>query len=379
VAPLGATVAATVAVGLGVALARAGRGRLAARRARARELVLRPDEALEQGMQRMALEQLDLALEELGDTEQGPPSEHAVHETRKALKRLRAMFRLLDPALGGNAFVRETDALRESAGRLAGARDAEVMLATLDGLIERHPRKLSRSAGVRRLRAQLAADQEQVRGQTLGDPASLALVLGDLRNCRLRVEAWQLPPGKNLALVEPGLRRLYEQGRRRFRRAASGKGEPVLVMHEWRKRVKDLRYVAEMLQREPTAARSGLPALVGAPPRRVRGHGGEYTKLLRGVARRADELGERLGEDHDLAVLAEHVRRASKKGSTQPRVGRRARKHLLKAISRRRRKLRRRALREGERLYDTGPKQFVGRVRSTERSRAKALSRRSRS
>ena len=90
-----------------------------------------------------------------------------------------------------------------------------------------------------------------------------------------------------LYVAEPGIRRLYGQGRKRFRRAAAGKGEPVLTMHEWRKRVKDLRYASEMLQRREPPPRAGLPARLGGSPRRPRGHGGEYTKLRRGVARRA--------------------------------------------------------------------------------------------
>ena len=49
-----------------------------------------------------------------------------MHETRKALKRLRALVRLLREELGEQAFERENAALRDVARRLAGARDAEV-------------------------------------------------------------------------------------------------------------------------------------------------------------------------------------------------------------------------------------------------------------
>jgi CHAD domain-containing protein len=104
------------------------------------------------------------------------------------------------------------------------------------------------------------------------------------------------------------------------------------TLHEWRKRVKDLRYVAEML---------------GAHK----------------VAKRADELGELLGEEHDLAVLAQRVRREAKAGRASGAPGRRARKRLLKLIASRRRKLRKRALRDGERLYGRKPARFVRRVR----------------
>src|ERR1700680_55626 len=65
VAPLAATLAATVAVGVGVALAKAERERRSARarRARDRQFALLPGERLADGVRRMALGQLDPAIE----------------------------------------------------------------------------------------------------------------------------------------------------------------------------------------------------------------------------------------------------------------------------------------------------------------------------
>jgi hypothetical protein len=75
-----------------------------------------------------------------------------------------------------------------------------------------------------------------------------------------------------------------------------------------------------------------------------------------------------LGEDHDLALLAERVR-ASGAGRDGPRVGRRTRKLLLKLIARRRRELRKRCLRAGRRLYRRRPKDFVSRMAAGSRER----------
>ncbi len=104
-----------------------------------------------------------------------------------------------------------------------------------------------------------------------------------------------------------------------------GKGEQTTAMHQWRKRVKDLRYAAEMLERRHSS------------------------HSLRPLARRADELGEVLGEDHDLAVFSEHLRAGARtNGSPAWRTGRKTRKLLLAAIAKRRRKLRKQALRQGQ-------------------------------
>jgi CHAD domain-containing protein len=313
-----------------------------------RKLGLKQDETLACGLRRMALGQVDLALDELASANAGGErGERAVHETRKALKRLRALLRLLRHELGEGAFAREDAAVRDIARRLSGARDAEVMLATLDALIERHPRKLARLGGVRRLRRALLAEHERVERQTLGDSAALEQVLSQLRALRVRAAAWPLRDRDGTKLVDEGLRDLYAQGRRRFGRAARKQGKDVRAMHLWRKRVKELRYAAEMLERRPRSHKQ----------RRGR------SARLRRLAARADTLAEVLGEDHDLAVLAERVRAESGAGK-RPRkksrpIGRATRKTLLKLIARRRRKLRRLALRDGERLYRRRPKKFL--------------------
>jgi CHAD domain-containing protein len=335
VAPLAVTLVATVAVGVGVALAQAERTRRSAKRQRKRErrFTQLPGEPLGEALRRMALGQLDLAIELLSDSGNLPDAK-AIHETRKALKRLRALVGLLREDLGEPRFKREHAILRNAAQRLAGARDAEVMVDTLDALLERHPRKLARRRTLIELRKRLVAERAAAAQRTLGDQATREEVLRELRGLRERVRYWDLPDRPGIAIVEHDLRRVYRQGRERKRSLARGKGG-AHAMHEWRKRVKDLRYAAEVLG-------------------------------LRPIARRADRLGEVLGEEHDLVVLAGQLPspgRAPFKG----RRGKRARKALLERIARRRRRLRRRALREGERLYRRTPKRFTRRVRSAHR------------
>jgi CHAD domain len=330
VAPLTATLAATVAVGVGVALARAERTRRAnkAQHARERRFTQLPGEPLGAGLRRMALGQLDLAIELLSD-ERGTPEEQAIHETRKALKRLRALNRLLRDGLGEKAFAREEEILRAAARRLAGARDAQVMVSTLDTLLE-HQRKLARRRSLIELREVLVAEREVASQRALGAQATRAEVLCELTQLRARAALWRLPDWPSIAVVESDLLRLYRQGRRRHRYAARGKGG-TRALHEWRKRVKDLRYAAEMLG-------------------------------VRALARRASELGEHLGEEHDLALLHGRLP-APGHAPFKGKRAKQARKALLKAISRRRKSLRKRTLREGERLYQRKPKQFVARVR----------------
>ncbi|MFI4990760.1 MAG: CHAD domain-containing protein [Solirubrobacterales bacterium] len=336
-APLAATVAATVALGVGVALARAERERRALRKQHRLRRRFAPlaEEPLGRGRQRMALGQLDIAIDALAGGGAKSSPEERVHEARKALKRLRALLQLLRDELGEQTCERESELLRETGRRLARARDAAVLLSTLEDLIARHPGKLAGRRGVLRLRTRLQRERDGAAelALALAHSATHAGALAELRAMRVRVGEWELAERGGIEAVEPALERLYGKGRRRLRRAAQAKGEArrTRTLHEWRKRVKDLRYVAEML---------------GA----------------RKLAKRADDLGELLGEEHDLAVLAQRVRREAKAGRSSGAPGRRARKLLLRLIARRRKKLRKRALREGERLYARKPALFVRRI-----------------
>jgi hypothetical protein len=344
----------------GTALARAERERRSrAQRERLRQFALLPCEGPAEGLRRIALGQLDIALELLeGEIEHGDAA-LTVHETRKALKRLRALMRLLEHQLPQPSFAVENACLREMGRRLAGARDAEVMLATLERLLARNPRKLERRRSVARLRRQLEADRDRAAsGVLLGDAATRRELISQLRAMRARVLQWRLPERPGMTLAAGGLGRIYRQGRRRYRRAARGKGERTRAMHEWRKRVKDLRHAAEMLdRRDPDGDRGGHRGRRRRGRRRRRKL--HEAARIRRLAKRADALGEVLGEDHDLAVFAERLR-----SDPAIQLGRRSRRTLLRSIARRRRRLRRRALRDGARVYRRRPKAFVARIQA---------------
>ena len=309
--------AALAVAGVGVAAAALAKGELR-RRGSERERERRPKSRL----QRKTLRQISRAialLEGRGDV----ASERTVHETRKALKRTRALVRLQRSSLGTKRYRRTNAALRTCGQRLAGARDAEVVLDTLDRLIEEHPKAL-RGPGVRRLRARLLAEHLRAGGQAGHGAPARAEVLARLRGVRADIEHWR-PRADDRATARAGLLELYREGRRRGRVARKqGSSE---ALHDWRKRVKDLRYAAEALGLEK-------------------------------VARRADALGETIGAEHDLWLLARAVRRHRDcfKGD------RPAYKALRRQIARRRKRLRRRAFALGKELYARPPKRFVKRT-----------------
>src|SRR3954470_9303141 len=102
---------------------------------RERRYRLRAQEDAADGVRRIARGQTDLAIEHL-DESSGDGAE-AIHEARKAFKRLRALVRLSRDALGDEVYRRENAAFRAAGRRLSGVRDAAVMVETLDDVRRR--------------------------------------------------------------------------------------------------------------------------------------------------------------------------------------------------------------------------------------------------
>ncbi len=253
-------------------------------------------------------------------------SAELVHEARKAIKRMRALARLLRYELSESEFERLNDSLRTAGQRLSGVRDAEVRLATLASLRSKHPKALAND-GIERLQEQLEHEREQA-----GEPPDIQGALSDIANMRNHLARWNLVD-PNFDVLAPGLREIYRQGRRRYRHVRGEHGRSPEDLHNWRKRVKSLYYALDML-------------------------GGAEAKGARGATRRANRLGDLLGEEHDLWMLLTYLEGPPPALSGDEDTH----KALLKLIHQQRKRLRKRALQVGGRLYKRKPDAFTRRV-----------------
>ncbi len=251
-----------------------------------------------------------------------------VHETRKAIKRMRALARLLRYELGEQEFERVNSSLRLAGRRLAGARDTDVRLATLAQLRDRHPKALC-STGIDRLHAQLEREREQA-----DEPASPKEVLDDLADMRRQLARWSLVD-PDLQALAPGLQSIYREGRDRYARVQGKHARDAGDAHDWRKRVKALYYALDML-------------------------GGLSTKGVRRFTQRANRLGDLLGEEHDLWMLCVYVEQHPDSYGEDTA----AHRQLLRLAERRRKRLRKRGLALGAKLYRRKPSAFMRRVGS---------------
>ena len=289
------------------------------------------EEPVRHAIVRCGREQLDRAVGELSEGMSDDPV-RAIHNARKAIKKERALLRLARGAMPARQRRRENAALREAGRRLSGARDADVMIASIEALSERFSGQLPATT--------FDAIREHLESRRSSGGGSLldARAVQDLGSVRVRVEDWEITKDGWKA-IEPGLTRSYEQGRRAFKRAR--RSRTLADMHAWRKRVKDLWYHDRLL------------APAGGP-------------VLRGQAKDAHRLADLLGDDHDLGVLRETLTHEVIPVPVDVDA-------VVKLLDHRHTELQDEALRLGRRVYAEAPKAFRRRVRrSWEAGRALA-------
>src|ERR1700682_1989981 len=88
-------------------------------------------EPIGQGVRRIGLEQIEIAEAKLSSKDDVSA---AIHDARRCLKRVRALLRLIRPALEEALYRREAERLAGSGKLLSGARDLDVMRQTLSKL-----------------------------------------------------------------------------------------------------------------------------------------------------------------------------------------------------------------------------------------------------
>ena len=285
----------------------------------------------------MARAQLDRAVDAVTVTGKGkgkgvqPALGERVHEIRTATKKVRALLPLARGARRrgrGRAGDRADRRLRTVARMVSRFRDTETLVGTMDALLALMPSAHRPALARARNRLAIRLKKERDSFETRARPQDLARAL---RRARRKVERCFRGDGDWRVL-----RRAIESGYRRARRlmARAYRLQTGAAFHEWRKAVKTHLYQAQTLER-------------GWPPER-HGHLGAL-----------DQLGDLLGQEHDLTVLEETVETERALVPNQ-----RARLRLLRLLVARRREIRDHARPLGARLFATKPLAVQRRLRA---------------
>lgn len=224
----------------------------------------RSDHSVGEGFLRIAREQIGKAVAVAQD--ESLPPEKRIHEVRRRCKKLRALFRLVRSGFADydaeNAFV------RDAARSLAVARDERVLQRTLEALMRWAGKPLPEQAVER--------DPD-----TAAETRMLAEFAAAMSQLFERAGEWACHRIDVQSLVE-GLQRTYGKAYRLRRRAIRRGTEE--AMHEWRKYAK---YYWNQLGLLEDAAPDIVPSEHKA----------------------AGELATLLGLHHDVALLAERLKR----------------------------------------------------------------------
>jgi CHAD domain-containing protein len=282
---------------------------------------LKKNESLNKAVRRLCRERITQARKNLKNCKRA----EALHNARKEIKKLRAILRLARGDIGKKIYREETKALRRVANDLAGARDARVQSATFENL------RVDFQSGLftkpfEKISAVLQQNCRKQIHRFQKDQPSVYRVLRKMkrrtRDLKIKADGW--------LAIEPGLKQSYRRSRKAFE---TTRQNPLAEnFHEWRKRVKDLDYQLRLLRPiQPTTLRVAIEAL--------------------------ENLGELLGDDHDLALLKQFVANTPKLQDTETAP-------LNDLIDLRQKELRSAAEKIGSQFFAEKPSLFCARLKN---------------
>jgi len=272
-------------------------------------------EELSAALERIAQEEFRDALALLVQRNQP----EAIHEVRKTIKRIRALLRCLRVALPESFFQRENRRLGDAGRKVSAPRDLQVQLRVLSQI-----KAASQSAG-RAVRREMLQRQARLQREMPSLRRALRQVL---RQSGQTVRGWPLRRANPVA-VTASLSDSYRRARRCCRAACRNPTPENL--HDCRKTVKSLGYGFELFE-------DILPR--------------KFAKMTRSC----DELAENLGDNHDLFLVLESLRREHEANPTDEYAT------LARRIDKRRAKLARRAFKIGRPLFRQKPAAFARRL-----------------
>ncbi|MCP9231168.1 CHAD domain-containing protein [Mesorhizobium sp. LMG 17147] len=280
-----------------------------------------PHMSLTGEVRRILAEEIGKALVHLDAARDRP--EQGLHNCRKRLKNVRALLRLVRS--GDETFcVTENECYRQVAALLAGPREATALVETIDRLAASFPEQ-SAGGGLDAVRDRLVARQHELHGGA-GLDAAIGAAIAACEQGVGRIDKLALPdqPEQAADVLAEGARATLRRARKALDKAAS-RGEAD-DFHDLRKAAKTHGMHLSLLGRLwPTPIKARRKAV--------------------------DELGERLGELHDVFVM-----RALLDAEDQPLGPPEDTRLLAKLLKRSEKSLKKTCLAEAAQLFGDSPK-----------------------
>jgi CHAD domain-containing protein len=273
------------------------------------------EEALSAALGRIAAEEIARAMSEL----RRPNRAQALHNTRKSLKRLRSLLRSLRVAFPKDLFRRENRRLAAAGRKIAPLRDVHVQLRALGKL------RAATGPAAKKIERSLLRRQAACTRKIPALRRAVRQMLSVSRESLASLPMSRATP-RHLAA---SLRRIYKRGRaalKSARRHATPEN-----LHEWRKQAKILGHGLDLIERL-------CPKEAGR------------------TITRTGQLCQALGDDHDLFLVLQVLRREN---AARPAPDYR---RLARRIAAKRGRLQKQAFKLGRKIFGDKPGVFGDRL-----------------
>lgn len=280
---------------------------------------LRHGESIGENLRRIFRKQIEAAIAVMqGEIADGAS---AVHETRKHLKRARAVLRLTKNEIGKGLYRQQNRALRDVGRTISDLRDAEVRLETV-----RHLERIQHRHGAKKVKAMLAFELENFMAAFAGWQSQVAPMLEEALKA---IDCWAVDQvdGEGLATA---VQYSYKSARDAL---AKAQAEPdAETFHEFRSKAKRLCFHLRIIEPVNAVVLKNLTAELGA-----------VSRLL--------------GQAHDLSFLGERLRDEDAEAPVRREAGK-----LLGVVETGEGQLRRGAAELGEHFFIERPRDFGKRI-----------------
>lgn len=208
------------------------------------DLAIQQKEDFNTGLVRIIQELTKEALEYLKNAEDEDRHE-AVHEARKAFKKARAAFRLVRDHTGRTFYKKQNNFYRDRGREISEIRDATSDIETMHLLVKQYESELPDDPFQEIYKA-LYDKRRILSKQVFSDENRLQKIALALKEKLKESESWQFEV-ESYEDIRPSLKRVYKRGYKGYRKSKDSRSTEDI--HDWRKRVKYLRYQLENISR----------------------------------------------------------------------------------------------------------------------------------
>lgn len=234
-------------------------------------------ENLENELRDLIVSQIDESLTLRNDT--GVSDEVRVHELRKAVKRSRAILRLLKPALDESSFYNLDEILGKSARLLTDQREATVNLRTFINISNTTAQPISEDLKNSILEGLSRKINQSYNLSPNNFSSQLYTSLLSLKRVKDKIENITLHPieDKNLSTL---IQKTYQKATKLYNDARFSLDTEII--HKWRRFIKHLLFQLKLSPLHITKNTSNMISML-------------------------DDLSDTLGNEHDLAIMEDYL------------------------------------------------------------------------